>query len=106
MLKTLPTNFKIDWKSHIKKLIFAFNNTIHKTIGFSPHFLLFGRNGSLPIDLVFDITNTKTEKNYARNVENWKKAMKEVFFIISKNVKRTQENNKNLYNKKMFGSIL
>ena len=47
MLKFLPTNFKIDLKSHIKLLTFANNNTIHKTTGFSPRFLLFGRKGHL-----------------------------------------------------------
>ena len=89
-----------------KKLTFIYNNSIHKTTGFSPHFLLFGRNGLLLIDLAFDITNTKTEKNYPQYVKTWQKAMNEVFSIINKNVKRTQENNKKLYNKKVFGSIL
>ena len=39
-------------------------------------------------------------------MENWQIAMNDVFFIINKNVKRTQENNKKLYNKKVLGSIL
>ena len=56
MSKNLSTNFKIDWKSHIKKLTFAYYNTLHKTTGFSPHVLLFGRNGRLQIDLIFDFT--------------------------------------------------
>lgn len=34
MLKTLPTNFKIDCKSHIRKINFAYNNTMHETTGF------------------------------------------------------------------------
>ena len=38
MLKTLPENFKSNWKSHIKKLTFAYKKTKGKTTGFSLHF--------------------------------------------------------------------
>ena len=58
MLRTLPTNFEIDWKSHTEKSVFAYNNTIRKINWIFTSFSLFGRNGRLPIDLVFDITNT------------------------------------------------
>ena len=65
MLKTLPTNFKTDRKSYVKT--FAHNNTIHKATGFSLHFHLFGRNGRLPIDLLFDFTNIKTTEKIIRS---------------------------------------
>ena len=58
MLKTLAENFKNVWKSQIKKLTFAHNNIKNKTTGFSPHFLLFERNGRLPVDLAFDLLET------------------------------------------------
>ena len=52
MLKTLPENFKSDWKSYMKKLSFSCNNTKNKTAVLRrlPHFLLFGRQGQLTID--------------------------------------------------------
>ena len=50
MLKTLPATFKSNWKNHIKKLTFAYNNTKHLSTNYSPYFLLFGRNGRLPVD--------------------------------------------------------
>ena len=46
MLKTFPTTFKSNWKSHIKKLTFAYNNTKHRSTNYSPFFfffLFFGR---------------------------------------------------------------
>ena len=42
ILKILEQKHKNNWKNHIKKLTFAYNNTKHKTTGYSPHFLLFG----------------------------------------------------------------
>ena len=55
MLKTLPTSFK----SNSKKLTFASNNTKHRSTNYSPYFLLFGKNGHLPVDLMFDINTNK-----------------------------------------------
>ena len=75
ILKTLPENLKSDWKSHIKKLTFTYNNTKNNTTDFSPHFLLFGR---LPKDLAFDLLEKKSEKSYPEYVENWQNAMKKV----------------------------
>ena len=65
MLKTFPTTFKSNWKSHIKKLTFAYNNTKHRSTNYSPFFfffLLFGRNGRLPVDLMFDINTNNNIK--------------------------------------------
>ena len=53
MLKTLNEYQKKNWKDHIKHLVWAYNNTKHKTTGFTPHYLMFGREGKLPIDIIF-----------------------------------------------------
>ena len=42
MFKTLPDRAKKDWKSHLPKLAFAYNSTIHKATGYTPIYLLFG----------------------------------------------------------------
>ena len=43
MLKTLPENYKADWKKELPKLSFAYNSTRCRSIGFSPFYLRFGR---------------------------------------------------------------
>ena len=92
MLKTLPENFKNHWKSHIKKLTFAYNNTKNKT--------------TVTHRLSFDLLETKSEKSFPEYVENWRNVMKEVFSIISRIVEKSQTMNKRNYNKKVFGLIL
>ena len=107
MLKTLEQKYKSNWKNHIKKLTFAYNNTKHKTTGYSPHFLLFGRQGRLPIDNIFNINkNISNDLNHHQYVKNWQKAMKDAYEIVNQNVQKSNNRNKNSYDKKIFGSDL
>ena len=52
MLKTLPNDFKGNWKYHLTKLTFAYNSTVNKSLGVFP-FYLFWRDSCLPIDNMF-----------------------------------------------------
>ena len=51
MLATLEPDKKADWKSHVPALVHAYNCTQHDTTGFSPYFLMFGRDPRIPLDL-------------------------------------------------------
>ena len=107
MLKTLPKSFKSNWKDHIKKLTFAYNNTKHKSTNFTPHFLLFGREGRLPIDNIFNIdVSSSNNISHSKYVQNWQKAMQEVYSKIQNNNKSLQNKSKSYYDRKIFGSTL
>lgn len=56
MLKTLTEREKANWKESLNKLIYAYNCTRTEVRGFSPFYLLFGRDPRLPIDLLFRLT--------------------------------------------------
>ena len=55
MIGTLKPREKSNWKEYVKPLVFAYNATRHETTGFSPYYLMFGRNPRLPIDVTFGI---------------------------------------------------
>ena len=55
MLRAIPEQEKLRWKDHLPKLAFAYNSTINKSTGYSPFFLMFGRESQLPVDKMFGI---------------------------------------------------
>jgi hypothetical protein len=60
----LEKNEKQDWKSHLNKVVHAFNCTKNETTGFAPFFLLFGRSQRLPIDVIFGLDNQSDKKRH------------------------------------------
>ena len=70
MLGTLPKEKKSEWKNHIGKLVHAYNCTWNSTTGFSPYFLMFGRQPHLPVDVVLGLVlHTITEPNTSKFVQ-------------------------------------
>ena len=55
MLGTLPEDFKNKWPQHISTLTYPCNWTRSNAIGFSPYYLLYGRQPLLPIDIDFGV---------------------------------------------------
>ena len=51
ILGTLPSHAKKNWQEWITTLTHAYNCTVSPIAGFSPHFLMFGRNLKLPLDI-------------------------------------------------------
>ena len=103
MLKTLSGPAKKDWKTHLSKLAFAYNSTINKATGFSPMYLMFGRESRLPIDLMFEdvgLNNGIRDKSHQQFVREWHEAMKEAMRVAQVNMEKSSGYNKQYRDRK------
>ena len=77
MLGTLPKEKKSEWKNHVGTLVHAYNCTQNSATGFSPYYLMFGRQPCLPVDVALSLALcTITEPNTTKFVQKLREQMK------------------------------
>ena len=55
MIRTLPIEAKIKWQEQLPTLVHAYNCSHSNATGFSPFYLMYGRQLMLPIDVQFGV---------------------------------------------------
>ena len=106
MLRSLGETQKRNWPLFVNKMTHAYNSTKHSSTGYSPFFLLFGREPRLAIDLLLGIENDEVCSNYEQFTTNWKQQMEEAYEIARKNATSNQATNKDRWNKRPLLSVL
>ena len=66
LLKTLKSEEKADWPSHLPALVFAYNATPHASTGYQPYQLMFGRRAPAPCDNWLGLRAYNNDKSITR----------------------------------------
>ena len=106
MLGTLETDHKVDWKTYVAPLVHMYNSTQHDTTGFSPYFLLFGREPRLPIDLLLPSPDTARAKTVSGYIEGLRERLNHAHQVVQGRLKEKGEASQKWYAKKVRGATL
>ncbi len=60
LLSVLKVDQKLKWPEYLSDKVFAYNATPHTSTGYSPLYLMFGREAKFPTDFMLEI-NDETE---------------------------------------------
>ena len=103
MLGTLENELKSDWKSHIPALVHAYNSMPQETTGYSPYFLMFGREPRLPVDVALRLdTGNRTSKT--RYIEELRGRLQKSYDLAIKSSAKAKDRQKQHYDLRTRGA--
>ena len=108
MLGTLTPEQKKDWKSHVPAMVHAYNCTKNAATGFSPYYLLFGREPRLPVDVEFGLQrgNQRGPLGESNYVSQLRRRLKFAHNKAKQIASKQQARHKGLYDRKCRGATL
>ena len=105
LLSTASGQHQPEWDMNLSKLCLAYNTSVQSTTGYSPFFLMFGREARLPIDICHDqpTSAVPASQQYGQYVLNQSEAFLKAFEAVRQNVSRKQCHQQELYNRRVHG---
>ena len=102
MLATTAKEHPFEWESHLKKVCFAYNTSVHASTGHTPFFLMFGRQAQLPVDLVYKTNKTQKviSSEYAANL---KQSLEQAYNKVRTTMGAKQLLQRQLYDRRVHG---
>ncbi len=102
MLATLGQEKKRSWSQHVASLVHAYNSTKSDATGYSPYYLMFGREARLPVDLCFETSKDGTdERKHFQYVECLKRDLQRAYQLARQAADKTHLRNKRAYDQKV-----
>ena len=59
MLVSCPKDNPLDWEKHVRKVCMVYNTSVQASTGYTPFFLMFGRQARIPVDVMYGFQITK-----------------------------------------------
>ena len=105
MLATTTREHAFDWENQIRKVCMAYNTSVHSSTGFTPFFLMFGRQAKLPIDLMYgsprNVTDTPPISDYAVHLKN---SLEDAYSLAREKLGASHERRKEQYDRRVHGN--
>uniref|UniRef100_A0A3B3WSH8 Gypsy retrotransposon integrase-like protein 1 n=1 Tax=Poecilia mexicana TaxID=48701 RepID=A0A3B3WSH8_9TELE len=102
MLGTLNQEKKRQWSQHVVHLVHAYNSTKCDATGFSPYFLMFGREAKLPVDMCFGMSfGEDGEHQHSAYVAKLKDNLQRAYDMATEAANKLHLRNKKAYDRRL-----
>ena len=105
LAKTVKDNQR-DWDLCLQKALFAYRTSLHKTTGFTPFHLVFGRTPKLPIDVMLERMEEADFQDYPPFVQGLHSKLKCAFGQTRGKLSTSHKHQKRFYDRGSRGSEL
>ena len=86
------------WDQRLKIVQLAYNTSVHSSTGFTPYFVLFGREATLPLDLVYP-NNLQSYESVSSYVTDIRKKLALCFNVVSDKLNQSHRVAKKIYDR-------
>ena len=104
MLATMVNDVGGDWEEHLPRVCFTYNTSEQGSTGFTPFYLMFGRQARIPLDLMFrtPVDETRSANQYAWSL---RQSLQNAYELVRKNLKTASYRQKDLYDERIYGKL-
>ena len=92
-----------NWSVKLPYVLMAYRSFVHVSTGFTPHYLVFGHEVSLPLDLMYRPPPGTTPLDVNDWVSQKEQAFRQAYQLVRCNATTQQRRRNNLYNKRVHG---
>ena len=92
-----------NWSVKLPYVLMAYRSSVHESTGFFPHYLVFGHEISLPLDLMYRPPPGTIPVHVNDCVSQKKEAFRQAYELVRRNATTQQRRGNNLYNKRVHG---
>ena len=92
-----------NWSVKLPYVLMAYRSSVHESTGFTPHYLVFGHEISLPLHLMYRPPPSTTPVDVNDWVSQKEEAFRQAYELVRRNAATQQRRRNNLYNKRVHG---
>ena len=94
-----------DWSTLLPFVLMAYRSSVHASTGFTPYFLVFGHEMSLPLDLLYKLPERSEPSSLNKQVLERQEAIRKAFELIRRITTAQKLRPSALYNSKVHGPV-
>ena len=92
-----------NWSQQLPYVMMAYRSSVHESTGYTPQFLVFGQELSLPLDCMYPNPQENVTTDIHEFVHNKQQASQRAFELVRRNLNEKQKRRNAIYNKKVHG---
>ena len=103
MLAKCVNEEQSNWSQQLPYVMMAYRSSVHESTGYTPQFLVFGQELSLPLDCMYRNPQENATTDIHEFVYNKQQAFQRAFELVRRNLNEKQKRRNAIYRKKFHG---